>query len=135
MEWFAIINTSYFFYKQLSLWKSEGFWHLRKIYTLTSYTHEVLGLFTSCPLLVLLINLKTAFSFSFSHYQYLSFISSVSHSYPPLNIIRIVPRHLNFKLDCNFSIWACFIKQICGCYMILQQILFMWELDLYCVYS
>lgn len=64
--------------------------------------------FTSNHLLVLLMDLNTAFSFSFSHCQYLSFISSASHNYPPLNAIRIVPRQLNFKWDCNSSIWALF---------------------------
>lgn len=58
---------------------------------------EILGSFTSCHLLVLLIGLNTAFFFSFSYCQYLSFISSISHNYLPLNIIRIVPRHLNFE--------------------------------------
>lgn len=64
--------------------------------------------FTSNHLLVLLMDLNTAFLLPFSHCQYLSFVSSASHNYPPLNTIRIVPRQLNFKWDCNSSIWALF---------------------------
>lgn len=53
--------------------------------------------FTPNPSLVLLVDLNTGFSFSFSHCQYLAFISPASHNYPPLHTIRIVPRQLNFK--------------------------------------
>lgn len=60
--------------------------------------------FTLCYLLMLLMDLNAVFPFSFSHCQYLSFISSVSHNYTPPNIITIVRRHLNFKWDFNFSI-------------------------------